>query len=202
MTMSSPSPCSMGCTKASVYDARDPWTGRWCPMHYQRWLRLGDPSATVRSQTDHGVSLAWLVNAVATRDRSECWPWPFGTCNGYGKVTYNGRQEYAPTVALLLDGVPQPPNQECCHSCTLKNGLSHRLCCNPSHLRWGTRKENVADAIRAGVVGGAQVARHSIVCNGCGKPALTRNSRARYCSRSCGQRSRRAASPSSNNSTT
>lgn len=82
------------------------------------------------------------VDASAGADR--CWPWlgPV-TSGGYGVLRWNGRQRTAHSVALELTAGESPSRREACHhpaTCTQR-----RTCCNPGHLYWGTRRQNLMD---------------------------------------------------------
>lgn len=92
----------------------------------------------------------WLK--VQIGDPDACWPWIGATSrsrNGlvYGCIQAGGRDTSilrAPRVALSLrDGVSltERVGLEACHAPTCTTSL----CCNPDHLRWGTRTENEAD---------------------------------------------------------
>ena len=93
-----------------------------------------------------------------------CWIWQ-GACSrkrhGHvrGHLAYrpdDGPRVYliAPRVALWLAATPLPTSLdgyrrldspiplEACHCCP---GVPQALCCNPRHLYWGTRADNVAD---------------------------------------------------------
>lgn len=86
--------------------------------------------------------LDWLRDQVESRDRSTCWEWPAKSLvQGYPRVTYLGKQQVATGVALILDGQPKPPapGNNALHSC------DNPPCCNPAHLRWGTKKDNKQD---------------------------------------------------------
>lgn len=115
-----------------------------CSAHYNRLQRYGDPLA---GHPFKFQAVPWLRDAVATRDRSECWEWPFGKIStGYGLVTFNKRRELATHVALLLDGKPPPPppSNHALHSC------DNPGCVNPAHLSWGTNGDNIADRMAKG----------------------------------------------------
>jgi hypothetical protein len=86
----------------------------------------------------------WSKVAVGLPD--ECWPWQASIgVHGYGQFSKDGKPQNASRVAWELHyGRPFPKGLDACHSC------NNRPCCNPAHIYAGTRKDNVADAIRAG----------------------------------------------------
>ncbi|WP_415915280.1 HNH endonuclease [Qipengyuania flava] len=51
---------------------------------------------------------------------------------------------YAHRLALLIDGRLPDEGQVVLHSC------NNRACVNPSHLKWGTQRENMQQAILQG----------------------------------------------------
>ena len=74
---------------------------------------------------------------------SECWPW-LSLCvdrKGYGKLWYAGGNVYAHRMAWTLTNGPIPEGLFCLHNC------DNPGCCNPGHIRLGTLKENMQDAI-------------------------------------------------------
>ena len=77
----------------------------------------------------------------------KCWEWQgYKRANtGYGKMAISGKTEYTHRVAYVeLGGGKLDPNLEIRHLCN--NGS----CCNPAHLKQGTRSENVLDQVKAG----------------------------------------------------
>lgn len=75
----------------------------------------------------------------------ECVLWPHGCdAHGYGQLSVN---QYPHKVHVLVcehHHGPRPDGMEVAHSCGVRN------CMNSAHLRWATRKENVADTVRHG----------------------------------------------------
>lgn len=86
----------------------------------------------------------------------DCWPWLGGRNDkGYGQFTLNhrksGRQSNigAHVFVLTLATGVLPADRLAMHwKC------DNPPCCNPAHLRWGTRKDNAQDMIRKGRGGG------------------------------------------------
>lgn len=117
----------------------------WCNVHYQRFYRLGDPLADVRSKTPNGTLLKFL-RGVAAHPPSHCVVWPFWKSRGgYGMVTFRGRKTTAHRVAweLYHDREMRPDMQAAhqpvvCHS---------RDCVNPLHVREATVADNHADKV-------------------------------------------------------
>jgi hypothetical protein len=131
-----PAPCSIeGCNKST--SARG-----WCGMHYQRWLKNGDPLALVQAP-----SMAQKIKSrVAVESDSGCWIWR-GTVNasGYG-CFYNPatqadglahRLSYEAIVGPISDGL------------TLDHLCRQTRCVNPDHLEPVTLAENARRAGQA-----------------------------------------------------
>lgn len=116
-----------------------------CSTHYTRLLRHGDVDCLKRAE--NGRPLAWLKKRVEHADEVECLLWPFGfdQKSGYGAVGVGKKTVRAHRhMCFLAHGAPPFPRADACHSC------NNRLCVNPNHLRWDTRKANMADKISAG----------------------------------------------------
>lgn len=126
-----PGPCSVvGCEREQIIRG-------WCGKHYQRWRSYGDPL--------YGSPLDWLKNQLVTGDPDYCWPWPFSKDDfGYGNIGFHGVHRRAHSVALELSGKARPkaPNNQALHTC------DSPCCVNPSHVRWGSAADNVADRMR------------------------------------------------------
>ena len=75
----------------------------------------------------------------------ECVEWPFSKTKGYGRLRYNGRDQYAHRVALELHlGRPLRAGASVAHA----PGVCHNPACfNPLHLREATHAENMADTV-------------------------------------------------------
>jgi hypothetical protein len=84
--------------------------------------------------------------------RHQCWPY-LGLRNrkGYGQfcVTIAPKQDEmlpATHIALEIAGQPRPAGLWALHHC------DNPPCCNPTHLYWGTVKQNVTDMFARGRV--------------------------------------------------
>lgn len=137
-----PSICSVdGC------DAQVGRTGGkgYCRKHYKRFRTHGNP---LGGGIDYGSANKFVQEASLKSDVEECIIWPFGkNSEGRGRVNIGGNPQNADVAVLTAAKGEKPtPWHECCHSC----GNGHLGCVNPLHMYWGTRKENVADAIAHG----------------------------------------------------
>lgn len=77
----------------------------------------------------------------AERPSDECWEWTMSRSNGYGQTS-----NYGPAHRLAYEVFvgPIPEGLHILHSC------DNPPCCNPTHLRAGTSKENARDRIARG----------------------------------------------------
>lgn len=80
----------------------------------------------------------------------ECLFWPYARNeNGYGIMGLGGRNVYVHRRACLdVNGEPPTSKHEAAHNCG--NGTAG--CVNPHHVRWATRRENIADTVAMGRV--------------------------------------------------
>jgi len=92
------------------------------------------------------LSDPWIRSVLEDEVREGCRDWPFRSLNkdGYPVVKIGGRQgRVVPVSHVMLErsGQPRPPGKEALHAC------DRPICCALWHLRWGTRSENIADAL-------------------------------------------------------
>lgn len=83
---------------------------------------------------------------VDRRGSDECWPWQASVNEtGYGRLTAGrGINLKAHRVACELTRGPIPAGMSVLHKC------DNPPCCNPSHLFFGTKKDNTRDMLAKG----------------------------------------------------
>lgn len=71
----------------------------------------------------------------------DCWVYPTVNPDGYGQTSVGGRT-ITPSRLVLCCATHQPMNykMDACHRTPL---CRFRACCNPEHLYWDTRKNNI-----------------------------------------------------------
>ena len=90
------------------------------------------------------VTQFWQL--VAKNAEDKCWEWQGNLDkDGYGTYYWEGKNTGSHQLALsFTTGEKRSPGFDTCHSC------DNPKCCNPRHLRFDTRKSNVADMINRG----------------------------------------------------
>lgn len=119
----------------------------WCLGHYKRWRNHGDPLAGGRMRPNKGAVPEWVREHVSFKG-DECLVWPFARDpNGYAVLNVGGRKRFAHRVMCeAAHGTSPSRHHYACHTC----GKGHEGCVNPTHLRWGTPSENIADTVEHG----------------------------------------------------
>lgn len=129
-------------------DCDKPFAARgMCRNHYMAWYRATPKH--LRGQASGLSRLAvedrfWSkVNRLA--DPDACWPWKLPhDGKGYGQFHVSPERGRVPahTFAVeLATGQPCQPGKEGCHRC------DNPPCCNPAHVYYGTRQQNVDDML-------------------------------------------------------
>ena len=91
------------------------------------------------------VAISRFWRSVTIGEPADCWPWLGDNEDGYGVFYYHGRMRPAHELALSFStGEIRPHGFDTCHSC------DNPPCCNPTHLRFGTRMSNVDDMFERG----------------------------------------------------
>ena len=118
----------------------------WCPKHYMRCRRHGDP-LKARYRVDPTLPLSerfWL--RVDRQGADDCWEWQGSTRGkmGYGNISWQGRMLGTHRVSWTLHNGPIPEGGHVLHKC------DNPPCCNPAHLFLGDNAANVADKMAKG----------------------------------------------------
>lgn len=98
----------------------------------------------------YGEAAAFATNVAPRYRANKCLRWPFSlNTNGYPHVRFRRDGRWAKMqvnrlVCTLAHGNPPTPAYDAAHSC------GNPLCCNPRHLRWATRADNLADRVEHG----------------------------------------------------
>lgn len=92
--------------------------------------------------------LAWLLDHYTRTDEHGCMIWQKHIQdNGYGQVHYDGRKYVAHRLTWALSNddfkTLEDPNLVVRHCCPLS--VPNRACCNPAHLKIGTKSDNELD---------------------------------------------------------
>lgn len=107
----------------------------WCPMHWKRWYRHGDPMFVTHIVGDD-VARFW--SHVDKAGDNECWSWTsLKNPTGYGRIKIGKRFVMAHRYSWELVNPAIPEGKELDHRC------HNPSCVNPKHLRVVTRKQNI-----------------------------------------------------------
>lgn len=117
----------------------------WCKTHYERSLKYGDP---LGGGVIKGEPVRFYL-ATVQLDTDECILWPYGKDTiGYGVIFWEGKGRKVHRIACeQAYGPPPEPEMDAAHG-----PCNNRLCFNPKHLSWKTRKDNVHDRFRDGTM--------------------------------------------------
>lgn len=116
----------------------DPHKARgFCRKHYLRVRRSG--SAEIEP-----FKAEWVKSNVGYIG-DDCLIYPFGkNAGGYGSLTHLGVKQSASRLMCSLVHGDRDESFDARHKC------ANKACCNPSHLEWGSRSENMRDKARDG----------------------------------------------------
>jgi hypothetical protein len=125
--------------RCSIDGCDNPHKARgYCNRHYERNRLTGEPESDHQASLD--VRLWRRIDKSAGPDA--CWPWTGSAdAQGYGMIAVRSgvtRRTHRVVFFITYGHWPQP---ECLHSC------DNPPCCNPAHLREGTKLENAADCV-------------------------------------------------------
>lgn len=84
-------------------------------------------------------------NRVAKSTDDECWEWTGRSRKGYGLVDYHDHKYTAHRIAYYLYYGEYPKGKIVMHLC------NNKKCCNPSHLKLGTNRDNIQQAVKDGL---------------------------------------------------
>ncbi|MEU1327178.1 HNH endonuclease signature motif containing protein [Streptomyces microflavus] len=131
-------------------DCDAPFVARgMCRKHYMAWHRATPREARKPAPGFSRLTVAERFNSkVAQGAPDECWPFT-GSQHGFGHGQFfiSKDRGLVPAHAFALElatGEPCPAGMETCHHC------DNPPCCNPAHLYFGTRQQNVDDMWRRG----------------------------------------------------
>jgi hypothetical protein len=111
--------------------------------------------------TLHGVPMAYYLTHV-NDETDECILWPYGqNGSGYGVLWFDGRTQKVHILSCVHHHGPRPSGMDATHLPVI---CHNTLCFNGRHLRWGSARENHADAVRDGT---------ATVYERCGQAKLT-----------------------------
>lgn len=120
--------------------ARDAALAHGRPLGVSEPVKTDGPDALTPRR---GSIQSWLAETLAY-EGDECRLWPFSVqSNGYGDFRQGGEHHLAHRwVCKEAHGEPPFPAADAAHD---PDKCTSRLCCTKRHLRWATRRDNLAD---------------------------------------------------------
>ena len=121
--MSKPECSVNGCHKTS-------WSKGLCGTHYQQKRRTGS--------VEHQITKTLLfIRKAVQSNTDDCILWPYAKNKaGYGNL---GSAPLAHRRVLIEVVGYDKSEMDCCHRCGVP------ACCNPKHLYFGSRRQNILD---------------------------------------------------------
>lgn len=115
----------------------------WCPKHYWRWRKHGDPLVKAHAGLD---AQKYFREVVLPYEGNDCLMWPFKRrTDGRCQIMHEGKKKIVSRlVCEIVNGGPPTPRHEAAHSC----GNGHLGCVTKGHLSWKTHAENMADMVK------------------------------------------------------
>lgn len=105
------------------------------PLHHEAFF--GKQTRPIKSK-----GIRWLEIVFNSGRQTGCINWPFSAREtGYGQIFINGIRTTAHRVICVWENGPPTTGHQAAHEC------GNRRCCNPSHIKWKTPKENGEDKI-------------------------------------------------------
>lgn len=103
-------------------------------------------TSPVKPKRVHGEVLRFFREVVIPHRGKECLIWPYSAdSRGYPQVGFGGKNFRAHRLACEeMNGPPPTRSHDAAHYC------GKRLCVNPAHMRWATRRENMHDTVKHG----------------------------------------------------
>lgn len=95
----------------------------------------------ILKRNDNPITLEWMKEQCLI-DKNDCWNWK--NCkdqNGYGIVYYNKQNYYTHRAAYKL----KYPEEDI-SNLIIRHLCHNRLCCNPDHVKSGSRRDNSIDS--------------------------------------------------------